>query len=942
MPFQDADNVNIERDKDGVARHIEHLMEPFFGQPSDAMESTGEISPRALADDYLREVAPIYGINEAMLSSGEDERTSFAPPTQAGARLVLAEEKPVTGTTTLSYVQTYQDIPIWEAGVHVTVQESPMRVTSSQSSLHLDVATEEPGLAANYDNEEFGPSQIEEESLPVLLGIPNREISRITAKKLFYYRFDPEDRLDPELRNEDDSLQHRPPVLPLPPVPDSITPGVHYKVTEVLFTLPVEGWDEINWSALVEAGTGAVLRLRALVACAAIGHIFPFDPITQTGNANITPGTAVTVLDGLRRSVNLQGLRPPLNPGSPQALEGDFVRLADAGPPIIAAPTEPLPGVFSYSANTDNFTAVNAYHHCDELFRRMLGMGFNVQSYFDGTNFPVRVDHRALGTVVNAQAPGNATRTGSDGFRFAFAAAGGPVGIATDVRVVLHEFGHALLWDNVHWPNFGFAHSAGDSLAAILCDPESKAPDRFLTFPWITAISERRHDRPVANGWAWGGDMDRGGYDSEQILSTTLFRLYRAIGGDDPHRNVKAISARYVAFLIFKSIGLLGSGTITPTPRPDIYATKLMEADIGTRNFEGRAGGALHKVIRWSFEKQGLYQRSGAPMPVKREGAPPSVDVYINDGREGEYEFKEDLWSKADIWNRVAPDGETTHQPAVAGAANFAYVRVKNRGTRRADNVIVRGYTSPLGTGLVWPNDWQPMTTRDLPVPAGIESGGSVVVGPFRWTAPTAGQAALLMSVSASGDPSNIDPSSVLPCAAGPTPEWLLVPFDNNLARRNVAVVASGGFTDTSNEVQFEVKNPFPTEVQIELKAVLPDALTANNWTLRFDNPGGASFVLGPGQSRTIFPSLVAVNGNTTPGAGNVAVEFQIYIDNMLAGVVTYDLSHNVEPLPSEFVLQQVDRDVLSPLVSLLNVVPSRIKSMTLKRLSVDIELSDY
>jgi hypothetical protein len=74
---------------------------------------------------------------------------------------------------------------------------------------------------------------------------------------------------------------------------------------------------------------------------------------------------------------------------------------------------------------------------------------------------------------------------------------------------VLHEFCHELLWENVGSPNFGFAHSAGDSLAAILLDPGSLAPDRFLTFPFISILNARRHDRDVTAGWAWGGYQPR-------------------------------------------------------------------------------------------------------------------------------------------------------------------------------------------------------------------------------------------------------------------------------------------------------------------------------------------------------------------------------------------------------------------------------------------------
>jgi hypothetical protein len=42
-------------------------------------------------------------------------------------------------------------------------------------------------------------------------------------------------------------------------------------------------------------------------------------------------------------------------------------------------------------------------------------------------------------------------------------------------------------------------------------------------------------------------------------------------------------------------------------------------------------------MIRWAFEKQGLYQPAGTVMPNSNEDAPPPVDVYIEDGRSGEY-----------------------------------------------------------------------------------------------------------------------------------------------------------------------------------------------------------------------------------------------------------------------------------------------------------------
>ena len=72
----------------------------------------------------------------------------------------------------------------------------------------------------------------------------------------------------------------------------------------------------------------------------------------------------------------------------------------------------------------------------------------------------------------------------------------------------------------------------------------SRAADRFQTFPWVNGIIRRRHDRPVGGGWAWGGVNDVGGYSSEQILCTTHFRIYRAIGGDSTEVPMRQFAAR--------------------------------------------------------------------------------------------------------------------------------------------------------------------------------------------------------------------------------------------------------------------------------------------------------------------------------------------------------------------------------------------------------------
>ena len=212
-----------------------------------------------------------------------------------------------------------------------------------------------------------------------------------------------------------------------------------------------------------------------------------------------------------------------------------------------------------------------------------------------------------------------------------------PLGIAGDARWMWHEFGHILLMASVGELEFRFAHSAGDALAAIASDPFSAlAGDprtRGATFPWV--FVPRRHDRCVTHGWSWCGSMHRPlsvlasadiirrkGYRSEQILSSSLFRLYLCLGGDTklandtPDRKTRESASHYVVYLIIKAIGLLGDAGKVPTALVDGFVSALIDADVGTETFDidvstgaapTRVGGCAFKPARWAFEAQGLY-----------------------------------------------------------------------------------------------------------------------------------------------------------------------------------------------------------------------------------------------------------------------------------------------------------------------------------------------
>jgi zinc metalloprotease ZmpB len=520
-------------------------------------------------------------------------------------------------------------------------------------------------------------------------------------------------------------------------------------------------------------------------------------PAANAGNSALNP---------LRSEVTLPGLAAPVK--GIQALRGKRVRVADVIKPTVAPPTKPAGKSFAYNARSNNFAAVNAYHNCNRVFQLVERLGFSVKDYFSNTEFPTRVDHRGhygktkpLGVEINAHCAADESGTGIAYTTFSLADTRNlkqPIGIACDWRVVLHELlGHGVLYNHIGSARFKFSHSAGDSFAAIVNDPDSKAPDRYATLPSLPGIAEdqqRRHDRTPADGFGWGGDIamnpldpvkDWGGYNNEQILSSTMFRFYRAIGGDSHKIAERQFASDMTCHIMLAAIQSFTAAT-SPSNAAH-FASALMKAEAADWPAAGISGGAYRKVIRWAFEKQGLYQHGSTERPNNNEGEPPRTDVYIEDGRCGEYQYRSDYWNCPAIWNRRRKDRGTDHEVPIPGVINYAYVKIKNRGYKTATEVAVRGFFSGRSGELAYPRDWQTMKTAKLSaanVPP--NSSAEIIVGPFSWVPTPATRNCMLMVVSALGDSSNIDNLT----ARASRPNAQLVPNDNNIGQRNVAVGA--------------------------------------------------------------------------------------------------------------------------------------------------------
>lgn len=783
-------NATITRNDNGTIRAI------TFTDNGSATPST------ASAKSHVRRLAGTIGIDIAELSEF-DRKATHIEPKESGPSFHLADEKTFFDTTTYVYAQTYLDTPVWGAGVTTTIHDESGRILSLVKTSKEGVDAElPPARDINryrklFSAGESGPGAEETTSKQALTAATG-QLSEILDSNLDGYG-DGKERATPELisgrfyvyqldrarRQQDhpeppEKAENYPeepierenlPTLPLQTLSDSLEEGSWHLAAELIIRLPYEG-HRMNWRLLVSVKTGVILYMRALTSHVN-GLVFTYDPITSTGDTSNDASQSNAVLNPLRDDVELLGLDPAV--GGTQSLSGEYVQVTNVHDPNIAPPTRPEGADFDYDVRTDEFSAVNAYYHQDRFFRLVQDLGFPLDTYFDGTSFPIDVDHRGLSNNNNAHCAGDGDGIDHTCYGRIDNSGGDPCGNASEWSVVLHELaGHGILNDHVNSGVLGFSHSAGDSFAIILNDFASEwhnggAIDRFIRSPFRQNL--RRSDRDPASGWGWGGAQDDGSYGSEQILSTTMFRVYRGIGGDSDDFTRREFSAHLMAYLMFRAVGTLSPATNPNSPAGFLDA--LLTADAGDWTTRGLSGGAYEKVFEWSFERQDL-----------NDGDPPLVDVYINDGRGGEYEYLADHRATATIWNRHQPDGGGAHQDPVIGT-NYAYARVRNRGSSTANQVNVRGFHCKPLAGHVWPTDFTTMDTPEIGAPT-IQPNDSeeILVGPFEWVPnPNEdGDDSMMMVVSAEGDPDNADKYH-----AGRTIEdWRLVPNDNNIAIRTV------------------------------------------------------------------------------------------------------------------------------------------------------------
>jgi hypothetical protein len=325
--------------------------------------------------------------------------------------------------------------------------------------------------------------------------------------------------------------------------------------------------------------------------------------------------------------------------------------------------------------------------------------------------------------------------------------------------------------------------------------------------------------------------------------------------------------------------------------------------------------------------------------------------VYIDDGRAGEYDYLAVHWHTTAIWNRHNPGQSPNHQEPKLNKTNYAWVKIKNRGTQTATNITVRGFHTLPGAGLSWPGDFVEFSPLGgLPVASvGPNSSEEVTVGPFEWTPNinAYGHDCILMVVSNAADPSNIDQFTV----GESIPEWRLVPNDNNIAQRNVIPVPGGGgmggMLDALAGRFFVVGNPFRAIARMELKVQVPAWLERAGWQLQFADLRERSFSLKPGAKRVVTLQMQA-GRDFTPADVRATTDRDIVIethgDGILIGGMTYRVDPDLEksenagggPAGGDSC-----RDIANDLLRCLKVDTGPVKRVCVRKVSVDIDFDD-
>lgn len=440
-----------------------------------------------------------------------------------------------------------------------------------------------------------------------------------------------------------------------------------------------------DWRILVDAYTGEVLvKDDLMVSVDGSGHVFDPNPVVTSGNntwrepdATDPPcpytGNARATIDA---ELTIRTLRDITFAGGTYKLDGPYVKLVNVDSPNVAPPEEASADGFEYATSGHgHFEDVMVYYHIDTIQRYLQNLGItNAHSH------QIEADAHAGNSYAYFSTP----PTGDGRVRFGLSGNSMPEECrpdrGQDGHVMLHEYGHAILHDQVPgWgdpttsanPGTGWRETRamgegfGDILACVYFAPNHPFQrEVFEDWIFVDVGGLRRVDgtKVYPTDWDPGTPHNYGCHANGEIWSAALWNIYRTIGGDSINlTDREAARDELLKTLLLSNFDVAANGSM-----PD-GAEAFMEENAELEEFRLQHG----IEILDSFHDRGLL----------------------------ECEVGSDLKIDA-LWSQQSESPAVGWERVEAGQSNWFYATVRNASattTARAF-VIAFSFKSPFAT----------------------------------------------------------------------------------------------------------------------------------------------------------------------------------------------------------------------------------------------------
>ena len=698
--YDSSTKTNVNTDEEGIVRGL-MPEQPFVSDATTA---------QAAAQEYLEQHAELLGVEPATLANLTSARET-QPVDDAGSEFRIHTEKQVFDTTTVAYDQTYFGLPVWEASVAVHLKQDPYRVVAASSTRHPDLTAKRPSETALKKFKD-----IDETTLADLLGLSAKagKSLKITGTRLVIYQYEAAKRQpEAEPPSEDELVAHEHPTLELPPLPASIMEDDHYVSAVVHFELGTSAFPQLNWRAIIDVATGAVLHLRPFVDDVR-ALVFEEDPIT-TAPSGPLPSATSALLNPKRVKVPLQGLNPPVERARRHSRAQSSRSRTWSRRRSRRRRSRPAPTSTSTHART---TSQRRTRTTTAIASSGSSRGWGSTSR--ATSAPLR--SRARSTTAASEAPGNVINAhciglpGGVGHPADRVRAGRPRrprrtrsgSRATGASCCTSSAATGSSTRTSTRPTSASRTAPETASRRSSTIPISEAPDRFVTFPWVNI--GRRHDRPVQRLGLVRRErrrrlLDRADPGHDALPHLPLARGRRSTTGGprqpavrssvhlvpDPPRGRHAYARRRIRP---RSTGL-GASTARGRPRRlddrGPHRRRLREGDpLGVRE----AGALPARGNDATGEHGGSAAARSTSTSTTAGTASTSTSRCTGSARRS--------------GTAATHDGQTTHQDPVVGKTNYAYVKIKNRGHEAGDERGREGVpreSRPSASSI--PNDWR-------------------------------------------------------------------------------------------------------------------------------------------------------------------------------------------------------------------------------------------